>query len=288
MPEVWVILALPVKALFYASSSIAIGLVVFKHMFLSRKHSEIVGLRKLASINAIIATALAILFFMIQGAQLTGDASGLFDFEMLELVAQGPQGTTFSLQIVGLGLLIVSLLFLPENPIFPLLGGVLTLISFLWVGHTNGIDFFPAKPALLIHVTVFTFWIGAVWPLYRLLDYPEFITEVAVISHKFGRMAFIMVPIMLIAGGIMATSLLSHPTQLFTSVYGVTLMVKILVVSFLMILAGLNKFRFVPALLRNDTGSAKKFQHSILAEAVCFSAILMLSAIITGAVSLPH
>ena len=65
----------------------------------------------LAAAFASLGLIATILAFLLRGANLTGDASGMIDPEMLGLLWATPVGTAFIARVLGLSLLILGLLF---------------------------------------------------------------------------------------------------------------------------------------------------------------------------------
>lgn len=105
---------------------------------------------------------------MLRGANLTGDASGLTDPEMLGLLWSTPVGTAFALRLGGLALLVFAR-FLPRGGnLLAVVGGLLAIWSFNHVGHVSGRDTTVLDAALNLHLVFVAFWIGILTPLRRL------------------------------------------------------------------------------------------------------------------------
>jgi putative copper resistance protein D len=102
--------------------------------------------------------------------------------------------------------------------------------------------------------------------------------------EKFGRMAIYLVALLLAAGIYLLTQLLSSIDQLFSTLYGQAMLIKLLAVAALLTLGALNKFSLVPR-LDSDTGR-QSLARSIRFEMVLALGILGMTAHLTTNVGL--
>ncbi|WP_166418165.1 copper resistance D family protein [Cochlodiniinecator piscidefendens] len=276
----WDISAVAAKLLIYAGLLGAIGAVFFDAVF-DRKHPRLLFGCLLSGLFG------TILSFSLNAMALTGSVAGLTDPFILSLLWGGPVGWALALRLVGCFFLLTSLTRFRGQKISVGLGCICILASFFQVGHVSTLEYVTAKPALFLHLLGVTFWLGALWPLYHMACTCPPI-QTSVIAHRFGQIAMIVVPLLLFMGGFLAWLILGSFDALFNSAYGRALALKIAFVVALLILATLNKLRFVPKLRAGDQNAATQLAMTIRWEALAFAAIFLLTAIFTSILSLPH
>lgn len=285
--DVWLLTAVLAKFLIYLSSFFAVGSALFVQ-FVDRSSEELTTRMKqfihCAILIAICATFLKIL---LQAGQLYDDGlQGMYDIEMLRLVSDAPLGISSYLRIAGLALLLVSTAR-PEIQNFPLIASALMITaSFALVGHATRDQFFSGT-LLVVHLLAISYWLGALYPLYKLSNKSQELSETADIAERFGKQAAWIVPVLIAVGLGFAITLLGSPNMLISSDYGRLLLVKIIVVAALLGFAALNKFRLVPKLKQDDLNAAKSLRISITFESIAFLMIFLITAILTSAVNLP-
>lgn len=160
---------------------------------------------------------------------------------------------------------------------FRLIGGVLVLGSFALSGHVvTGEPRGLTTPSLLLHVAVTALWVGSLLPLYRALETP--IAEAGPLLGRFSRLAIWAVPVLILAGLVMAALQVRSPQALISTEYGRLFLVKMALATALLGLAALNRFRLSPALVRGDKGAVVRLGTSVLAEIGLVVAILAVTA----------
>ena len=141
------------------------------------------------------------------------------------------------------------------------------------------------QAVLLVHLAAAAFWIGILTPLRRLAidDLPA----AASLGTRFGRIAVCTVPLLIVAGIVMAWRLLGDLSDLVTTSYGFVLLAKITAVGVLLAAGAANKLRFVPAMRRGERAAAEGLRRSIAVEWLAVAAVLLLTAALTGLAGLP-
>jgi putative copper export protein len=134
-------------------------------------------------------------------------------------------------------------------------------------------------PLLGLHLLVVEFWFGALLPL-LLVGEREPATVAARVVDQFSRWATWLVPLILVAGLVIAVRLLPG-TSALRSTYGIGLVFKVLLFSLLMGLAALNKWRLGPALVHGGRVAQIGLRRSIATEFVLIVLVLMGTAILT-------
>ncbi len=242
--------------------------------------------RSLACSCALIGIAASLFGFMLVAAELTGEPSGMFDVEMLGLLWTTPVGTALMIRVLGLVTLILGLWLGSIGLWVSALGGICALFSFAVVGHVTSASM-PWLPALLfIHVICGALWVGILTPLKRLIRTGD-LTAAAEVGHRFGRIAVVFVPLLILAGLGIAYVLIGSVHALFGTGFGQAVLAKIGLFTGLLGLAALNKTRFVPRMLNGDAQAAKHLSISISLEWLAVLAVFLVTAVLTTALDLP-
>jgi putative copper resistance protein D len=241
----------------------------------------------LAAAFASLGLLATIFEFLLRGANLTGDASGMIDPEMLSLLWATPVGTAFMVRVLGLTLLIFGL-FLGRIGIWiSVLGGVIAVGSIGQVGHIADRGALLLDITLMIHLLAIALWIGILTPLRRLASSASSFANAATVGHQFGVIASVTVPGLIVAGVYMSYQLVGSLAALTETEYGRALIVKLLLLGLLLALAAANKLRFVPALRAGDPSAARHLSKSIRVEWVIISAVFGTTAVLTTNLPLP-
>jgi putative copper resistance protein D len=227
------------------------------------------------------------LSFSLAGATLTGDASGMTDPEMLGLLWSTPVGTTVALRMAGLGLLVVGLFAGRVGLILSMIGGVLALWSFVNIGHIPDRGSLLLNLVLMFHLAAISIWIGVLSPLRAISLDAERVSDAADLGHRFGTMAAVFVPLLILAGGYMSYELVGSLSALISGGYGQALVLKVMFVAGLLGLAAANKLRFIPAMTTGDRAAAGRLAKSISFEWIVIVAVLLTTAVLTSVLTLP-
>lgn len=281
MPDALGLAAIVTKFALYLGVMTAAGTVMATLMF------RLDRTRGLAAAFAVLGLAATILAFSLRGANLTGDLSGMTDPEMLSLLWTTPVGTALLLRLVGLGLLIAGLFMGRVGAWVSVLGGVIAIWSFDHVGHVSSRDTTLLDIALTLHLLAVALWIGILTPLKRLATSTVTFASAADVGHRFGVVATVAVPALIIVGGYMGYQLVGSLPALLDTGYGQALIIKVLLVGLLLGLAAANKLRFIPALRAGDPAAASHLSKSISVEWLVILAVLGTTAVLTTTLTLP-
>jgi putative copper resistance protein D len=281
MPDAFGLAAIVTKFALYLGVMTAAGTVIATLMFRLNRT------RGLAAAFAVLGLVATIFAFSLRGANLTGDVSGMTDPEMLGLLWTTPVGTALLLRLVGLGLLIAGLFIGRVGIWVSVLGGIIAIWSFDHVGHVSGRDTTLLDIALTLHLLAVALWIGVLTPLKRLASSSATCALAADVGHRFGVVAMITVPALIIAGGYMGYKLVGSFSALIGTGYGQALIIKVLLVGLLLGLAAANKLRFIPALRSGDPAAANHLSKSISVEWLVILAVLGTTAVLTTNLTLP-
>jgi putative copper resistance protein D len=281
MPDAFGLAAIITKFALYFGVMTAAGTVMGALIF------RLDRTRGLAATFAVIGLIATVLALSLRGANLTGDVSGMTDPEMLRLLWTTPVGTALLLRLAGIGLLIAGLFIGRVGSWVSVLGGVMAIWSFNHVGHVSGRETTLLDIALTLHLLAVALWIGVLTPLKRLASSSGTCATAADFGHRFGVVASVTVPVLIIVGGYMSYQLVGSFTALMGTRYGQALIIKVLLVGLLLGLAAANKLRFIPALRIGDPAAAGRLSKSISIEWLVTLAVLGTTAVLTTNLTLP-
>ena len=280
----WAIAAIIAKAVGYGAALLAMGGPLFVLVFRSSYNDVRQLARKVAVIAALIGLAVLALRFGIRAARISGmGLSGAVDPMMLGFVWDSPLGAAAIWRGAG-ELLVVALLIRGIVGLSAgLIGALLIAVSYTFVGHSLGDPRWLLASLLTLHLLAAAFWIGALLPLRHAVGQPEG----ARLLHRFGNVASLTVALLVVVGLIFAWLMTGSFSNLLSTAYGKTLLAKLGVVSGLMALAALNKWRFVPALASGTPAAVPHLRRSIQIEAIAVLLILLATATLTSITTPP-
>jgi len=280
----WAIAAIIAKAVGYGAALLAMGGPLFVLVFRSSSNDVRQLAWKVAVIAALIGLAVLALRFGIRAARISGmGLSGAVDPMMLGFVWDSPLGAAAIWRGAG-ELLVVALLIRGIVGLSAgLIGALLIAVSYTFVGHSLGDPRWLLASLLTLHLLAAAFWIGALLPLRHAVGQPEG----ARLLHRFGNVASLTVALLVVVGLIFAWLMTGSFSNLLSTAYGKTLLAKLGVVSGLMALAALNKWRFVPALASGTPAAVPHLRRSIQIEAIAVLLILMATATLTSITTPP-
>lgn len=131
------------------------------------------------------------------------------------------------------------------------------------------------RPAIFLHGLGVAFWVGALAPLAVLVSKPTIAT--LPIVNRFSRMAALAVGVLALSGLALAIVQLEKPEALLGTGYGLILSTKLVLVTALLALAALNRFRLTPALGRNETGMPALRRSTLLEGAIAFAILAVVA-----------
>ncbi|WP_055082336.1 copper resistance D family protein [Jannaschia donghaensis] len=266
------------KASGYGAALLAMGGVLFVVAFAVRADpATLTFARRIAVAAALIGLAVLAARFGLRAARISGMRwDGAIDPTMLGVVWQSPLGTAALFRGLGEGA-ILAILIPGVGRVIALGGAVLVALSYTQIGHTLGDPRWLLGTLLTVHLVAVAFWVGALAPLHRVAATPAG----APLLHAFGIAATGAVGLLAVAGVGLAWFLTGSLSGLFGTAYGIGLLAKVALVTGLLGLAALNKWRLVPDLRQGTPGAAAKLRRSIMIEGVGVIVILVLTAAIT-------
>ncbi|MEX5728641.1 putative copper resistance protein D [Rhodovulum iodosum] len=276
-----------VKTLAYAATLVAAGSVLVWLALRELSADGRASLLRMAVVAALAAAVLSVLRVPLRASFLMGGTfDGAVDPMMLGIVFDSPLGTSVTVRLIGLALILAIVLPLRGARWIALTGALMACASFALRGHALG------EPRLLLgalvtaHIVGLAFWLGAFAPMSRAAR-TEAPPIAAALVHEFGTKALWVVSALVAAGAVTLVLLGAADPAALTTPYGQAFLVKLALFAGVLGLAALNKVRLTPALQSAATGAAQRLRRSIAAESVLILAILATTAALTTVTSLP-
>ncbi len=145
-------------------------------------------------------------------------------------------------------------------------------------GHSAGLG--ETAPLLLaVHGTAAAFWLGALWPLHRVLQ-TRSPAEALTIVRRFSTIAVPAVGLLVAAGLTLAVQQIPSLSDLAGSAYGGILLLKLALVALLLALAVVNRQRLTPALAATPGPAAQTLARNIRREMALAGLILAATAVL--------
>ena len=285
--DIWTIVNPIIRSLIYLNALYSIGLILFKFHFQKYFNHEINSFcNKIIKNSAFLGLSISILAFISIAGNLGGDLKSIFELELIELSFETIQGKSNLYLIVGFSFLSLSHYFPPlVFRAFNILGAILIIISFIVVGHSLSQGIF-SQFLVLIHIICISFWLGSFLPLRYMCTIKNF-TNLYLIADNFGRYAVVYIGMLILTGLIFSYILLGGILPLITSTYGNVLLIKLFIVSMILIIGAINKFRIVPEMKKDLSTGQVKLKNSINIEIISSVLVLFTTSILTTSLPTP-
>jgi putative copper export protein len=285
--NVWDAALIAFKTVTYAATLGASGAVFFRgYAGALVAGSECSGIRRIVlglSALSVLAGAAQI---MVSAGSMSGDAPGMWDGSLLNIVWQGGAGRAAAIRTLGLLLASVGMWW-HRVPWLPCLGAAAAATSFTWTGHAHAFN--PdVLPMLLqsVHLLGVAFWLGALAPL-LIVARGGSLPRIAAAAARFGAAAVWVVGGLMAAGLMLLWMLLGDFAALWTSKYGRYVILKLVLVACLLCTAAFNKLRLTPRMLAGDQRGVQSLRASIRLELLLGGLILAITATFTTATGPP-
>jgi putative copper resistance protein D len=240
------------------------------------------GLRPIAIVVALGAIFLVLFQHLLEPARMTASFSGIWNTSLQLILLQSDAGAARALRIAGLTAIAIAAIGNGAGrQSLAVLAATLTLSSFLFMGHTaDHAQRWLLAILLTLHLMIAAFWFGALLA-FLVTATRESPQTLGTLVRNFSNAASLLVPIVLLAGLLMALILMPGLAA-FSTPYGRLLLFKIGAFAVLMALAAWNKFRLSPALVRQEPGARERFRRIVAVEWILIALVLGATAIMTG------
>lgn len=255
------------------------GLVLFIVLYARYLRKALAPIVLLATVSAVVGATLTVIYQALVAARLAGDFSGLWNLSLLSITWQSAAGVAAIVRVAGMSAILVAVR--RNGKSIALIGVALTVVSFPMSGHTVTHEPKSVLAILLIvHVTIAAYWFGSLPALALAVKYDSAVRAVT----AFSRHAMSIVPILALAGLGMAWVFLPKITALSTP-YGIAIAGKANGFALLMLIAALNKYRWMPAMQRGDARAAIAFRRTVMVEYAVVAAVLAVATLLTTLLS---
>jgi copper transport protein len=243
-------------AITYAGALIAVGawwfLVAVDRSDEERQWQRRV--RSLAGRAAVLGAVSAVASMPLKIARVGGGLGALRDNDVLDESLRGPIG--ISTGITAVGLLVLAGLIEPVGArrrpavaVGALLVGLAALAGFAVEGHTRSQQPVALMAAFdVVHLAAGAVWLGGIAALVVAFRSERDAASLGVVAQRFSAMAVWAVAVVVAAGTGMAIIVLPTFGDLFSTGYGLALLVKVSIVAGVIVLGALNNRRLVPAM----------------------------------------
>ena len=285
--EIWIVLNPIIKFLLYIAVFGSVGTLVFIfHFYRLLTPLQLDYCSSTSQKFTKVGVLVSFISILSIPGNMSGDLIGIIDINMVNLSIDTLALKASLLLFIGF----ILIYFLPINfkKIF-FIGNTLAifiiLFSFIVIGHSTkgGI---LTQSLVTIHLIGLSYWIGSLLPLKKMCNIADF-KELKTITHSFGNYAVFYILALLIAGSIFSFILIGDISNLFNTIYGNVLMIKMLFAMLLISLGALNKLFLVPRLDINNATTIIKLKKSINVEMIIVLIIFFLTSLLTTSLTLP-
>ena len=203
-----------------------------------------------------------------------GDAALAFGEDMRAVYADTPGAAAAAMRLVGV-CVVAATVFRSRG--LAAVGIALVVAGYLVEGHTAASDQRPILAALVgVHLLVAHWWFGGLMPLYQLMRSGDAALMHAT-AERFGRIAIVLVPVLLAVGGIALAMLVGWQLDP-NAPYQQRFAIKLGAVALVLAIAAINKLALTPMLARAPEAGARAFRRSIALEIVVAVGVLIATA----------
>ena len=285
--EFWTILNPILKIFFYLSVIGTAGTAIF--IFHFRKLIEKENLQFCKNVmltSSGLGIIVCLLFYFSIAGNFGGDIVSALNIELLKLASQTTVGQVAILTVIAHTLVcctIFSVNFFSRTIL--IICTLCIVLSFAMVGHssTNG---YLAQFLLLIHLLCISYWLGSFIPLRQLCRCSNY-KVISDVAHKFGVYAVVYIGLLVLSGIFYSYILLGDIRNIFSTTYGIILLIKFITVNLLLLIGALNKFKYVPMIKTNPEMGVSKLYSSINFEIILTVIVLSLTSLLTTSFMLP-
>jgi putative copper export protein len=273
------IVSVVIRACSFLTLLQAAGAMLFLAVFGRQLVVSRPSIQRLCMGSVIAAVVFISLHYGLEAARLAGEWGGVLDRELQGLVWQSSASTAWILRLIALLLIATGAHGTRiERVLVGVAGSTLAIVSFTLVGHTSAAASKVLPAALAVHLAAVAFWFGSLLPLASMVRHE--LPQLAARSvASFSRLAGWLVAVLFAAGAFLLFRLLPEWSVLMMP-YGRLALAKVAAFGILMGLAAVNRWRYVPLLVQQDA-ARQALRHTVWAEYVLISVVLLLTAVMT-------
>ena len=301
VPSGWELLDLACKLLTYLGAASLSGSIFCFWLFKNESRQISHEILTYLAAGVFLGFQGALLRFFVQvGMVVDNGLAGMFDWGMAKIYFDSPVGDTTFFQLIGFVLAFVfgivarkkiemgpshsthnSLQFFNFGSLIAFL---LLILSFRFSGHISVLSTI-SKLAIVLHYSAFSAWIGSLYPL-CLLSFSKDISFIRNRVKAFGDWAVFMVAVLIIAGGFMLLDLFGSIDEIFSTDYGMVVLVKLTLVIAILGIAAINRVRLTPNIVSQK--GVRQFRNSVTIEIFVALLILIVTTYLSTVVGPPE
>lgn len=240
-------------------------------LYAERSTKFFVRMRTVVVIAVVVTLVSGVFWFAFTAAGMSGSLSGATDWSTLSLVANSTAfGHIWVIRLILLAAALLLFIIAQRHRQLWLVAATIsgiTLASIAWAGHGQTGQGSGATGHVIsdvVHLFAAAVWMGALVGLLLLLRSSAPVREVAFALTAFSTIGPSTVALLVITGVVNSLFLIGPPSSLFTTAYGLTLVVKILLFAGMFVCAVLNRFRLTPRLATaHDAKSEVEAMHAL-------------------------
>ena len=301
VPSGWELLDLACKLLTYLGAASLSGSIFCFWLFKNESRQISHEILTYLAAGVFLGFQGALLRFFVQvGMVVDNGLVGMFDWGMAKIYFDSPVGDTTFFQLIGFVLAFVSGIVARKKiemgtshsthnslqffNFGSLIAFLLLILSFRFSGHISVLSTI-SKLAIVLHYSAFSAWIGSLYPL-CLLSFSKDISFIRNRVKAFGDWAVFMVAVLIIAGGFMLLDLFGSIDEIFSTDYGMVVLVKLTLVIAILGIAAINRVRLTPNIVSQK--GVRQFRNSVTIEIFVALLILIVTTYLSTVVGPPE
>lgn len=285
------IAAAVVRFLAYVGALVAIGGVLFLLWVHDGRVDERALLSRMAVRGAVVAAVATLAGIVLQVALVTGlGLTAFFDPDATGDVLSSTVGASAAVVVAGLAIVAVAVRRLGSTwgPAVATIGSALAVVGFVLTGHTAS-----TEPRWLVvvsdvaHVLAAAAWFGGLVLLFvtmRRRRVEDDVEGAGSLVSRFSSMAVAAVLLVSVAGTALGWSEVRATRALFSTAYGWTLVVKVVLVAAVVAVGGYNQRRLVPALRSAGADAWAKLRSTVRLEIAGLLLVVAVTAVLVNLV----
>jgi putative copper resistance protein D len=236
---------------------------------------------------ALVAAAMAVGWLLLEAASMGGVWADAVSGAVIRAVMRQTEFGHLWMPRLAIAALVCVIAALTHRPSVPLaLASAALLGSLALTGHAvmNAGTLGWAHPLnQAVHLLAAGFWLGGLVPLGLLLAQPQAAERAPAVRalRRFSNAASTAVVLVLASGIANAWMMVGRPSALFGSIYGRTLIAKLVLVAVLLALALVNRLRLFPALAGGTEAAAVRIERNVKIE-LALGAAVIAAAMVLG------
>ncbi len=274
----WTIAIIINRFVLYAALMFVAGGALFAFLVLRPLRIGVAGFEPWRRRAAALGLFAALLAIGLKGGQLGAFPAGaLVDTVAWRLGLSTSTATSALTIVTGLGIIMAAGQSQRWRSWLEALGALIALSGLSVTGHAaTGPDW--VRMTATVHALLAGFWLGAFWPLLRLI--PAHPTAALAAARRFSHLAVPALLALAATGFGMSLLRITSLDQFVGSPYGQLLVIKLLIVAALLVVAAANRWQATPALAAGRRGASDDLMRNLRLEIGLGAIVLLLTSVL--------